>query len=266
MNILFIGDISGRPGRETVAKILPEVKQQYDIDFVIANCENAAGGRGVTRKVLNELQGYGIDFFTAGEHVWAFKDFVLEIEDKSLPIVRPYNYEMQRSLPGKGYEIIDLGKSKLVIACLIGQSFMRFPGRNPFWSVDELFEELEAEGIKFGNDEVIIDFHAEATAEKLSFAKYISDKATACLGTHTHVPTADQRLMGDMAYVTDTGMVGPLDASLWADFEDTINNFKYPIKRQNRMMETGRRVFNSVLIYTDDGKAKSIERIDKIVN
>lgn len=265
MKLLFIGDISARPGRHTVRDLLPGIRKEYNVDFVIANCENAAGGRGVTRKILEELQGDGIDFFTAGDHVWAFKDFVNELSDPDLPIVRPYNYERQSGLPGSGYKILELGNQKLVVVGMIGQGFMRFPGSNPFWAWEDLLEELEEQGID-DNTNIFIDFHAETTSETLSLGHFVADRATAFVGTHTHVPTADQRLIKErMAYVTDTGMVGPLDASLWVSFETTFHNFRYPYKIENQVEMEGRRVFNSVLIDLEDNKANSIIRVDRTV-
>jgi len=264
MKILFIGDISGKPGRKTVAKVLPELKTKYKPDLVIANCENVAGGMGVTKEKLTELQAYGIDFFTSGDHVWRVKSFVEEMYDTSLPLVRPYNYENSANLPGKGYDIIDLGpKGKITVINLLGQSFIRDIPRNPFWAIDELLDKL---GLQDGNKEtVIVDFHAETTAEKLCMASYLQNRVTALLGTHTHVPTADARLMGDMGYVTDVGMVGPLDASLWIKFDSAIHNFKYPFKKKPEMEEEGRMVFNSVLLEIKAGKTTSIQRIDKIL-
>lgn len=265
MKLLFIGDISARPGRHTVRDLLPSIRKEHNVDFVVANCENAAGGRGVTRTVLEELQGYGIDFFTAGDHVWAFKDFVNELSDPDLPIVRPYNYERQSGLPGRGYQVLSVGDQKLVVASMIGQGFMRFPGANPFWAWEDMLEELETEGIDEKTN-ILLDFHAETTSETLSLGYFVSDRVTAFVGTHTHVPTADQRLIKDrMAYVTDTGMVGALDASLWVSFETTFHNFRYPYKVENQVEMEGRRTFNSVLIELSENKATSISRVDKVV-
>jgi metallophosphoesterase (TIGR00282 family) len=265
MKILFIGDISGRPGREMVKQVLPELRKQQGIDFVIANCENAAHGKGVTRTILTELQSYGIDFFTSGDHVWDQKEFVNDLYDQSLPIVRFYNYEGGEFVPGKRYEIIDFGKRKIVVAGFSGTTYMRFAARNPFWAADDFIKELAGKGIDKSNATIIIDFHGEATAEKLSFGEYMKNKVSAVLGTHTHVGTVDARIMGDsMAYVTDVGMTGPLDSSLWVNFEDAIHNFMYPNRHQQTMNEEGRRVFNSVLMEFEDQSVK-IQRIDKII-
>lgn len=263
MNILFLGDISGKPGRMMVREYLPKIKAKYKIDLTVANCENAAAGWGVTRKVIEELAGYGIDFFTSGDHIWQYPDFVEDLQDKALPVVRPYNYEGGSQVPGKPYEIIDLGsKGKVVIACFLGQVFMPKDQRSPFWAAEDFLDEIAGKGINFGEDIILIDIHAEATAEKINFAAYLKNKVTAVLGTHTHVATADTRLIGSTAFVTDVGMVGPYDASLWIKFEQTLHNFRFPFKVRGEMEEDGMRVLNSVLIETDKGKAKNITRID----
>jgi len=266
MKVLFIGDISARPGRETVRDVLPDIRKENEIDFVIANCENSARGYGVTLKILNELQSYGVDFFTSGDHVWTQKEFVIDLEDKSLPLIRPYNYEKQNLLPGKGYEIIQLKNERLIIINLLGQVFMKEQVRNPFWVMDELLAKLSKEENLSDSDAIIIDFHAEATSEKLSLAYYLQNKITALLGTHTHVATADFRLIGNTAFVSDVGMVGAYDASLWASFSDVIHNFKYPFKYPKTVEFEGRRVFNSVMIEIESGVAKNIVRKDRIIN
>jgi len=248
-----------------VGSVLPEIKQQENVDFVIANCENAAGGYGVTRAVLDELSGYGVDYFTSGDHVWKVKDFVEEMHDDNLPILRPYNYEQEAQLPGKGYTIVDMGSTKLAIINMLGQVFMHEPVRNPFWMIDEVLGKLAEEGIT-EKDPIIVDFHAEATAEKISFGYYVRDRVSLVFGTHTHVPTADERLIGRAGYVTDVGMVGPLDASLWANFDSVINNFKFPFKRSKQMEMGGRKVFNSVLVNVVNGKTTSIKRVDRTIS
>jgi metallophosphoesterase (TIGR00282 family) len=263
MKILFIGDISAKPGRNTVKEVLPKIKEKYKPDLVIANCDNAAGGIGVNKSSLDELQGYGIDYFTGGDHVWAIKSFREELYDITLPLVRAYNYEGTDKLPGKFFDIIDLGsKGRVAIITLLGQSFMHASNRNPFWAIDELLETLHKD-IDFPKT-IILDFHAETTSEKLCLGNYLKDRITALVGTHTHVPTCDNRIIGNMAYVTDVGMVGSLDSSLWVDFEIATHNLKYPYRRIYEPEEEGKMVFNSVLITEEDGKATKIERIDVI--
>jgi metallophosphoesterase (TIGR00282 family) len=265
MKILFIGDISGKPGRESVKQVLPNIRKQYGIDFVIANAENAAHGKGITRSVLIELQAYGIDFFTSGDHVWDQREFANDLYDQSLPVIRFYNYEGSEYLPGKKFEVLDLAGEKIVIACFSGMTYMRFPPRNPFWSVDDFIAELEKIGITRENARIIIDFHAETTAEKLCFGEHVKNRVSAVVGTHTHVGTIDAKIVNDMGYITDVGMAGPHDASLWVDFANAIHNFKYPNRKQQEMAENGKRIFNSVLIEFDGPKCVKIERIDKIL-
>jgi 2',3'-cyclic-nucleotide 2'-phosphodiesterase len=266
MKVLFLGDISARPGRDVVIQILPELRKCENIDLVIANGENAAGGRGITKEIINELTNSGIDFFTTGEHIWAQKSLLAELSDTNLPLVRPYNYEASNQIPGKTYEIIDLGpKGRVVVAVFLGQTFMREFVRSPFWQLDELLEKLIAEGIEYPNDTIIIDFHAEATSEKATFAHYVRDRVSAVLGTHTHVATADQRLLGDTAFVTDVGMSGIRNASLWVKYENVIHNNKFPFKKSFEVETEGEKIFNSVLVTLEKGKAVDIVRIDKII-
>lgn len=246
-----------------VLNVLPNIKTKYKPDFIIANCENAAGGLGVNRAVIDELQSAGIDYFTGGDHIWTIKKFREDLYDLNLPIVRAYNYEGTDKLPGKGYDIVDLGgKGKICIVTLLGQSFMRGFVRNPFWAIDELLDTLHKDPDY--PKTIIVDIHAEATSEKLCLGNYLKDRVTAVLGTHTHVPTCDQRLMGNTAYVTDVGMVGALDSSLWVDFDIAIHNMKYPYRQIYEPEEDGKMVFNSVLITSEEGKANKIERIDII--
>jgi hypothetical protein len=263
MKILFIGDISAKSGRNTIKDVLPMVKDKYKPDLVIANCENAAGGLGITKAVLSELQSYGIDYFTGGDHIWAIKEFREDLYDITLPIVRAYNYEGSDKLPGKYFDIIDMGsKGRVAIITLLGQGLMKGNNRNPFWAIDELLESLHKD-TDFPKT-IIIDFHAEATSEKLCLGNYLKDRITALVGTHTHVPTCDNRLMNKMAYVTDVGMVGALDSSLWVDFEIATHNMKYPYRKVYEPEENGKMVFNSVLITEKDGIASEIQRIDII--
>lgn len=271
IKILFIGDISARPGRFAVRDVLQQIRKKYNIDLVIANAENAAGGRGVTREILNELQKYGIDFFTAGEHIWDREETRSDLQDPSIPIVRPFNYERSEQIPGKGWDVIDLGsKGKVIVACLLGQEFMRQKVKNPFWAAEDLLKEIKDRvGDDYKEIPVIIDFHAEATAEKASFAWSVREFATAVLGTHTHVGTIDTKLLprkngeGECAYVSDVGMCGTKFASLWVDFDSVIPNFKYPFKQSFKVQHKGERVFNSVLVEIQNFSAKKIERIDR---
>lgn len=276
MKLLFIGDISTRSGRQVIRDVLPKIKESEKINFVIANAENAAGGRGVTREMLMELQEYGVNFFTSGEHIWDRREFHSDLNDKSLSIVRPYNYEGLKEIPGKGWSVVNVEEQgRIVVMSMLGETFMRDSVRNPFWAFDSAYNEIKAElgEGSLENIPLIVDFHAEATAEKISFAWYVRNRAAAVLGTHTHVATADPRILKankdqklGCAFISDVGMCGPYDASLWVDFNTVIHNFKYPFKKAFRPERKGQRIFNSVLVEIEKNKAKNIKRIDKIVD
>ncbi len=264
--LLYIGDVSARPGRSVVHEILPKLKVKYHFDWVIANIENAAAGRGVTRQILEEFNAIGIDYFTAGEHIWDRVQFTKEMQDSSLPILRAYNYEAQQQLPGKGWVLLTNGSKKLLLALFLGQTFMRENVRNPFWAADELWDSLIGEGIvgatKIPDFPVVFEIHAEATSEKKTFGYYARERASCVVGTHTHVPTADTQINFGQAYVTDIGMCGIHDASLWVEYEKALLNFKYPYKNKFEPKLEGKRVFNSVMVEFQDGIATKIKRLD----
>jgi metallophosphoesterase (TIGR00282 family) len=259
LRVLFIGDICGKPGRQTVAQILPNLKKQKAIDFVIANAENAAGGRGVNRKILRELISSGVDFFTSGDHIWREKDFLDDLNDKNLPIIRPANFP--EDVPyGRGYEIADIGsKGKIVIINLVGWVFMRELVLDPLRSADKILKEVRSK-----KSSIIVDFHCEATAEKAIMGHYLDGRVSAVMGTHTHVATADTKILqGGTGFVTDVGMVGPRDSSLWVQKEIAIHNYKYPYKKSFKMEKGGYRIFNSVILEVESNRCQRIERYDR---
>ncbi len=264
LKILFIGDVSGSVGREVVKKVLPRIRNEQKPDLIVANVENAAGGVGVTREVIEELVSYGIDLCTSGDHTFSIKDFIDEI-DEDLPFIRPANYEAI-GVPGVGYKILDLGpKGRVAVINMLGQELFSFNQRvrSPFWFIDEL---LKQEDIK-NADLRVLDFHTETTSEKLSLAWYVRDRVEAVVGTHTHVATADNRLLGGkVAYVSDLGQVGPYEASLWVDFENVIHNFKYPFRKPFVMAENGPKIFNSVLISFENFSPVAIDRVDVVLD
>lgn len=263
LKVLFIGDICGSPGRETVAQVLPNLKKQKRIDVVIANAENSAGGRGTTKKILRELIGYGIDFFTSGDHIWRQKEFLDDLNDKNLPIIRPANFSGD-IVYGRGHEVIDLGsKGKLAVINLQGWTFMRELVLDPLRYADKILDMLKGKDLKGS----IVDFHCEATSEKAILGHYLDGRVSAVVGTHTHVATADTKILkGKTGFVTDVGMVGPQDSSLWVEKEIAIHDYKYPYKKAFKIEKKGPRIFNSVLIDIESGKCKSIERYDKVIS
>lgn len=218
MNILVIGDIVGRPGRRALKQGLAKIQKEEDISFTLANAENAAGGRGLTRAVMDEILGAGIDVLTMGNHVWDNKDIFNFIDDE-FRLLRPANYPSP--CPGQGYHIYKAGFSKnIAVINLSGRVFISNLDC-PFRLMDSILSEIEGDA-----DIIIVDFHGEATSEKLAFAYYVDGRVTAVLGTHTHIQTSDERILPrGTAYITDLGMTGPSDSVLGMDKEIVIEKF-----------------------------------------
>lgn len=258
MKILFIGDIVAKPGRELVKKLLPDLRQKEKIDFVIANAENIAHGRGVTAETLDEILQSGVDFFTSGNHVFHQKDFAKILSDESFRILRPANYP--NDIPGKGFAKIDLADFTLLLINLSGSVFIKGPVFDPFRKADEILAQYQTEK----NLITIIDFHAEITSEKKALGFYLDSRVSAVLGTHTHVGTVDATVLPKgTAYVTDVGMTGSFDSVLGVAKEIIIENQMYPYPQRFDWEKEGRKIFNSVMLDFDkNGKAKKIKRLD----
>lgn len=258
MKILFIGDIVGRPGRTVIKKNLKDIKQEFDIDFVIANGENLASGLGMTEPTYKEMKEAGIDFFTSGNHIWTKKDFVPLLDEKNITVIRPLNYPPH--VPGRGYEIVETNKGKIAIVNLMGRVFTNSSYDCPFRAIGEILPEIEKV------DAIIVDFHAEATSEKVVMGHYLDGKVTAALGTHTHIQTSDERILPKgTAYITDVGMVGPLNSSLGADLKAFMDGFIYQTPVKYSVSKDSKILFNAVVIETGENKsAKNIKRINKV--
>ena len=214
MNIFFIGDIVGRAGRRAVRKLLNEIIEEYNIDLIIANGENAAGGFGITEKVANELFDYGIDALTMGNHTWNNKD-IFNFIDNEKRLIRPLNY--MPGVPGRGWTIIEKNDYKIAIVNLIGQVYMQ-EANSPVMVFDNYFSEINEIA-----DFIIIDFHAEATGEKLAFANYVDGNVSVVVGTHTHVQTADNKILDNgTGYITDLGLTGAVNSILGMKKEAVI--------------------------------------------
>ncbi len=254
MLILAIGDVIGRPGRQAVQKLLPNLRQQYGLDLVIANVENSAGGLGVTPTTAGELLGAGADVLTSGNHIWAQREIIPYL-DSEMPILRPLNYPP--GVPGRGYIV----KGQAMVVNLIGRTFMsNFDC--PFRAMDHLLSDLKEKP-----PVIVVDFHAEATSEKVAMGRYLDGRVSAVLGTHTHVGTIDAHLLPQgTAYVTDIGMVGPVGSIIGDDIGAVLQRFLTMIP--NRLsVGQGRVMFNGMLVKVDDrsGRATSIERINREV-
>jgi metallophosphoesterase (TIGR00282 family) len=248
--ILAIGDIVGRPGRMAISQLLPALRQQYNLDLVIANAENVAGGVGLTPDTARELLSDGVDVLTSGNHIWAQKEIIPYL-DGELPILRPLNYPP--GVPGKGYLTI----GRVAVVNLIGRTFIG-DFDCPFRAMDQLLAKLEPKII-------IVDFHAEATSEKVAMGRYLDGRVSAVLGTHTHVGTIDTQLLPKgTAYVSDIGMSGPIDSVIGDDTEAVIQRFLTQMPH-HLSVGKGRTVLNAILVGVDDdtGRATSIERIQR---
>lgn len=218
MNILVIGDVVGRPGRNIIKALLPRIQRENNIDFTIANAENAAGGRGLTNDVKDELLSAGIDVLTMGNHVWDNKNIFTFIDDEPR-LIRPANYP--GPCPGQGYHVYRAGFNKKVAVINVSGRMFLPPLDCPFQAVRDILEEL-----RDTVDYTIIDIHAEATSEKIAMGYYLDGRVSAVLGTHTHVQTSDERLLPNgTAYITDLGMTGPFNSVLGMEIDPIIEKF-----------------------------------------
>jgi len=250
MLILMIGDVIGRPGRRALHQLLPDLRQQYGLDLIIANAENTAGGLGLTSTTARELLDAGVDVLTSGNHIWAQKEIISYL-DGEMPILRPLNYPP--GVPGRGYIV----NSQTMVVNLVGRTFIG-DFDCPFRAMDKLLAEF-----KHKPPVIIVDFHAEATSEKVAMGRYLDGRVSAVLGTHTHVGTIDTQLLPQgTAYVTDIGMTGPMDSVIGDDTEAVIRSF---LTRMPHRLSVGKgkTIFNAVLIRVDEdnGRAISIDRI-----
>lgn len=254
MRLLFLGDVVGQGGCDFLMSRLPQYKRQNSIDVCIANGENSAQGNGVSPKSINMLLNSGVDFVTLGNHTYKRIE-IMDYLDGDVPVARPYNFPS--GAPGRGVGIIDKGRYRIAVINMQGTAYLE-PLGNPFLKIDEALNECD--GCKI----IIVDFHAEATAEKRAMGFYLDGKATAVLGTHTHVQTADEQLLPKgTAYITDVGMCGPVQSVLGIEPKLTIKKFKtnLPVRFENAQ---GEYAINGVLLEIDEksGKATSIERVN----
>jgi metallophosphoesterase (TIGR00282 family) len=252
MNILLIGDIVGKPGRQVVNQYLRALRKQHKIEIVVANAENAAGGFGLTLDTARELLDAGINVLTSGNHIFAQKEIIPYL-DTDIPVLRPLNYPP--GVPGRGYLI----SGKVLIVNLMGRTFMNNLDC-PFRAMDKLLNELNKKPRI-----IIVDFHAEATSEKVAMGHYLDGRVSAVLGTHTHVGTIDAQILpGGTAYVTDIGMTGPTDSIIGDDADSVIQRFLTQMPH-HLSVGKGKPVLNAVLVEVDEtsGKATSIKRIQR---
>lgn len=261
MRLLFIGDIVGKPGRKYLKNYLPSLRETHNIDLTVANAENAAGGAGLTEKAFKEINQSGVDILTGGNHTWDQKDIFNFIE-REKSVIRPANYPPQTT-PGRGSAVVELERSNLKVGVLnlLGRVFMEHVDC-PFRVADEAVKRL-----KENAEIIIVDFHAEATSEKQAMGWYLNGRVSAVVGTHSHVQTADQRILsGNTAYITDVGMVGLYDAILGVDRDGPIKRFLTQLPCKFEVSSTGKTVFNAVIININErsGAAEAIDRIFEV--
>jgi 2',3'-cyclic-nucleotide 2'-phosphodiesterase len=251
----MIGDIVGKLGRRTVAAVVPEMRRSLDASLVIANGENTAGGRGLTPDTANDLFQSGIDVLTSGNHIWANREIYPAL-DSEARILRPLNYP--HGVPGHGY----YKRDGIAVVNVMGRTFMGADLDCPFRAMDQVLSQLEDCPI------IILDFHAEATSEKIAMAYYLDGRVSAVIGTHTHIPTADTRILPQgTAYVTDLGMVGALHSVIGMQLEPVLERFLTQLPVRWDPVDKGPAVFNAVVMEIDreTGRAVSIERADRQV-
>jgi 2',3'-cyclic-nucleotide 2'-phosphodiesterase len=253
VKLLFVGDVVGGIGRRTLAGLLPGIRDAHRPDFVVVNGENAAGGVGITQKTARELLDMGADAITLGNHAFRHRE-VYELLDREERIVRPSNYP--KGSPGRGYTVVEQGGVRLGVVNLSGTVFLQAV-RSPFVEADAALSEL-----KDRTDAVLVDMHCEATSEKVAMGWYLDGRVTACVGTHTHVPTADARVLpGGTAYVTDVGMTGPRGGVIGVKRELALERF---LTMTNVRFETSDEDpwLNALLIEADaGGRATAVQQL-----
>lgn len=257
MNILFIGDVVGSPGREAISKLLPRLKTEYSLKFVIANAENAAGGSGITQKVADELFASGVDVLTSGDHIWKKRE-IFEFINQEERILRPLNFP--EGAPGRGFSVFKTKDGPAVgVINVNGRVFMEAlecPFRGALYASEEISTQTKV---------IIVDMHAEATSEKVALGWYLDGKVSAILGTHTHIQTADERILPQgSAYITDVGMTGPYDSVIGRRVEDVLERFLTSIPVRFEVASENIQLHGAVVdIDEETGKARSIMRIQK---
>lgn len=256
--ILFLGDVVGEPGRKAVTELLPVLKQELAVDFIIVNGENSAGGRGITPKIAIGLMRAGAAVITTGDHIWDQKEIVPFLAEEPR-LLRPVNYPA--GAPGQGSLVLETKKGvKVGVINLQGRTFMRDQLENPFTVIRQCVDEMRQE-----TPVIFVDFHAEATSEKVAMGWHLDGKVTAVVGTHTHVPTADERVLPQgTAYLTDAGMCGPMDSVIGSQIEPVLEKFHTQLPTRYGIGRGPARV-NGVLVTLDPatGRAHAIERVTR---
>ena len=259
LRIMFLGDVVGEPGRRAVIDLVPVLKKEYELDFVIVNGENAAGGRGITPKITIDLLRAGIAVVTTGDHVWDQKE-IFNFIDTEPRLLRPINYP--EDTPGQGSVVLETPKGKVGVIDVQGRTFMQPPLENPFRALDAAIAKMREE-----TPVIFVDIHAETTSEKIAVGRFLDGRVSAVVGTHTHVQTADERVFpGGTAFLCDAGMCGPTESILGREIEPIVSRFitnlpaTFPVAK-------GPVSLNGAIIDIDEatGKALGIQRFTRVV-
>jgi metallophosphoesterase (TIGR00282 family) len=261
VKILFIGDIVGSPGRNAVKILLPKLRAQHGLDVIIANGENSAGGNGITPDIAEELFGYGVDAITTGDHLWDQKE-VIELLQNEKRFLRPLNYPP--GTPGKGSTLLKIRDlPPIAVMNVQGRTFMQPPLDNPFTLALE-----EAKWLRQHTPIIFVDFHAEATSEKIAFARMLDGQVSAVVGTHTHVQTADEQIFpGGTAYLTDAGFTGPHESVLGREIVPVVTRFRTAIPQRFEVARNDVKLHGAIIeIDNATGKAIKIQRVSESVN
>ena len=253
MRIIFIGDIVGKPGRAGLARAMPELRERHSPDLVIANGENSAGGLGITEKTAGDMFSSGVDVITSGNHVYRHRD-AYEYLDNADRVIRPANY--MTGSPGRGWTVVDAGGLRVAVINLSGQVGLK-AARSPFPEVDSILDRLDGEA-----DAFFVDFHAEVTSEKVAMGWHLDGRVAAIVGTHTHVPTADARVLPrGSAYISDVGMTGSRASVLGVRWEQALESFRTQMPVRFTTADEDVWIDAVVVTVREDGLADSIEQV-----
>lgn len=259
LKILFIGDTYGEPGRKAVQSVVGPMKKSGEVDFVVCNAENAAGGAGITESIAKELFTSGLDVLTAGDHVFDRRREIEEYLKKEARVLRPANFP--KGVPGSGSCVVEKKGVKIGVIHVAGQVFMRFHFSSPFLSADEEIENVKRQGASV----ILVDMHGEATSEKMAISWYLDGRVSAVVGTHTHVQTADERVTEKgTACITDLGMTGPYDSVIGAEKGPIIQRFLTQMGAKKEVAQNDVRLCGAIVSVDErTGKALAIERVNR---
>jgi 2',3'-cyclic-nucleotide 2'-phosphodiesterase len=254
MKVLFIGDVVGKPGRAGLRRAMPALRERHSPDLVIANGENTAGGVGISPKTADDLFGMGVDVITTGNHVYRHRE-IYPYLDRNERVIRPANYPLAN--PGRGHTIVEAGGMRVGVLNLSGQLYLRV-ARSPFPEADARLARLGEEGA----EAVIVDFHCELTSEKVAMGWHLDGRAAACLGTHTHVPTADARVLpGGTAFVADVGMTGSRAGVIGVRAEQALEAFRTQMPVRFDTADDDIWIMGAIVDVNENGLADSIEQL-----